>query len=333
MKKVISLLLVFTLILTFAACGTNKPAEESSTEAPSNEYTPVEMRVAGLSGPTGVGMVKLWSNQDAGSAKNKYSFSLVSDPTEISSGLISGSYDIAACPVNMASVLYNKLEGNLQVLAINTKGVLYILENGNTINSIADLAGKTLYATGQGSTPEYILNYILEKNGLANKVKVEYKSTHDELAALTAAGEVSISMLPEPKVTATLMQNSQVRVALNLTEEFEKISGLTLVQGCIVAKKDFIEKNADAIKVFLEEYKASVEFANASVEETAALCEQYGVIPKAAMAKKAIPNCNIAFIDGADMKASVAANLQLFFDADPKSVGGKMPDDAFYYGA
>lgn len=331
MKKVISLVLVFALMLCFAACGNTDKKDDTTTttEAP---YQSVTMKVAGLSGPTGIGMAKLMSDKDNGKAHNDYQFTIVSDPKEISAGMIGKNFDIAACPINLASVLYNKLEGNVQVLAVNTMGVLYILENGNTINSLADLAGKKLYATGHGSTPEYILNYLLDKSGIADKVTVEYVASHDELATLAAAGKATIAMLPEPKVTAAMMQNAELRIALNLTEEFEKLSGETLIQGVVIARKDFVEANPEAIEMFLTEYKASIGYANSDVEGTAALCEQYGIIPKAAIAKKAIPNCNIAYIDGADMKSSVAANLQIFFDADKTSIGGKLPGDDFYYG-
>lgn len=331
MKKVISLVLVFALMLCFAACG-NTDKEDDTTTTTEAPYQSVTMIVAGLSGPTGIGMAKLMADKDNGTAKNDYQFTLVSDPTEIVSGIVGKNYDIAACPINLASTLYNKLEGNIQVLSVNTKGVLYILENGNTINSLQDLAGKKLHATGQGSTPEYILNYLLEKSGIADKVTVEYVTSHDELATLAAAGKVTIAMLPEPKVTAAMMQNADLRIALNLTEEFEKISGETLIQGVVIARKDFVEANPEAIEMFLSEYEASIGYANSDVEATAALCETYGIIPKAAMAKKAIPNCNIAYIDGADMKSAVAANLQIFFDADKTSIGGKLPGDDFYYG-
>lgn len=331
MKKTVSILLVFAIMLAFAACGAKN--EPETTTEPTTTYQPVTMKVAGLAGPTGVGMVKLMSDKDAGTAKNDYQFTVVSDPKEIVAGMLNSSYDIAACPVNLAATLYNKLGGNLQVLAVNTKGVLYVLENGNTINSFADLAGKKLYATGQGSTPEYILNYLLEKNNIADKVTVEYVESHDELASLAAAGKATIAMLPEPKVTAAMTKNADLRIALNLTEEFEKASGKTLIQGVIVAKKDFVTNNPKAVKMFLSEYKASIDYTASNLEDTATLCETYGIIPKAAMAKKAIPNCNIAYIDGADMKTAVAANLQLFYDANPQSIGGKMPADDFYYGA
>ena len=329
MKKIISLLLVFAIVFAFAACGKN----ETKNETNNGVTEKVKMNVACLAGPTGIGMVNLMKSQDDKTTKNDYTFSVVSDPTEIVAGITNGSYDIAACPINLAATLYNKLEGNVQVLSVNTKGVLYILENGNTINSLVDLAGKTLYATGQGSTPEYILNYLLEQSGIADSVTVEYVASHDELATLAASGEATISMLPEPKVTAALTKNPNLRIALNLTTEFEKLSGKTLIQGVVIAKKDFVEKNPEAVKAFLEEYKASIDAVNKDIDTTSILCEQYGIIPKAAVAKKAIPNCNIAYMDGANMKASVLANLQIFFDANPKSVGGKLPNDDFYYGA
>ena len=334
MKKTISILLVIVMMLALASCGKTATTDNDTPNPAPEEYKAADINVATLAGPTGIGLVKLMDNQKNGKAANKYNFTLCSDPaTEVVPGVVSGNFQIASVPVNLASALYNKTNGGVQILAVNTAGVLYILDNGNEINSFADLEGKTVYATGQGSTPEYILNYLLEKNGLTDKVTVEYESSqsHDELAAKVASGMVSIAMLPEPKVTATLMQNSDTRIALDLTKEFESATDLTLIQGCVIARKDFCEQNTEAVKKFLEEYKASIEFATSNIEETAALCEEFSIIPKAAIAKKAIPNCNIVFITGEDMKKSVSANLQIFFDADPTSVGGKMPADDFYY--
>lgn len=331
MKKTVSIILVLVMLFALASCGkTSTPAPE--TQNKTEEYKAVDINVATLAGPTGIGMVKLMDEQKNGKAANNYNFSLCSDPAnEVVPGVVSGNFQIASVPVNLAAALYNKTQGNIKILAVNTAGVLYILENGKQINSIADLAGKTVYATGLGSTPEYILSYLLEKNGLTDKVKVEYEASHDELAAKAASGKVNIAMLPEPKVTAALTQNSDLRVALNLTKEFESVTDLTLIQGCVIARKDFCEHNPEAVEKFLQEYKASIDYAVNNVEETATLCEAFSIIPKAAMAKKAIPNCNIVFITGEDMKKSVSANLQIFFDADPKSVGGKMPADDFYY--
>lgn len=330
MKKILSLLLVFALMLSFAACGGKNKPEEPNTQAPTVKTT---VNIATLKGPSGVALVKIKEDAENGKAQNDYKFSLLDNPNDAVAGLVSGAYDIASVPVNMASVLFNKLKGNIQLLAADTKGVLYVLEQGNTIKSVKDLEGKTIYATGQGSTPEYIFDYILRENGLLGKVKVEYKSTHDELLTLVAAGEIALSILPEPKVTVATMKNSKLRVALNLTEEFEKASGKKLIMGVVVARKDFADNNPDAVKAFMEEYKASVNYTSANLDDTANLCEKHGIIPKAPMAKVAIPKCNLEFIDGANMKDSVKTILQLFYDADAKSIGGKMPDDVFYYGA
>ncbi len=325
MKKLVSILLVLVMALSLASC-TQKPTESTTA------YTPVDMNIATLAGPTGVGMVKLMDDQKNGKAQNNYNFSLCSDPaTEVVPGVVNGTFQIASVPVNLAATLYNKTQGKIVILAVNTAGVLYILENGNEINSLSDLAGKKLYATGQGSTPEYILNYLLQKNDLTDKVTVEYEASHDELAAKAVSGKAAISMLPEPKVTAATMQNKDLRVAIDLTKEFETATGLTLIQGCVIANKEFCQQNPEAIAKFLEEYKASIDFVNSNVENAATLCETFGIIPKAPMAQKAIPNCNIVFITGEDMKNSVEANLQIFFDANPQSVGGKMPADDFYY--
>ena len=332
MKKVISLLLVFAMIFAFAACGEKKTNEpETTTEAPLSAVT---INVATLKGPSGVAMVKLMEDAETKTAKNDYKFSLLDNPKNAAAGIISGEYDIASVPVNMASVLYNKLDGKVVLLSADTKGVLYLLEQGDTIHSIADLAGKKVYATGKGATPEHIFNYILEKNNLTDKVEVEYLSTHDELMTKAAAGEVAISILPQPKVTVATMKNPKLRVALDLTEEFEKVSdNANLIMGVVVARRDFVEKNPEAVKMFLQEYKASVDYISTNLDETANLCEKFGVIPKAPMAKAAIPKCNIVYMDGKNMMDSVKANLELFFNADPKSIGGKLPGDDLYFSA
>ncbi|MEL7602116.1 MAG: ABC transporter substrate-binding protein, partial [Bacillota bacterium] len=255
-------------------------------------------------------------------------------PDEVSGKIVTGEADIAAAPINLAAALYNKTEGKVAIIAVNTLGVLYVLENGETVNSIADLSGKTLYATGQGATPEFVLNYLLEKNGVDGKVDVQYMADHAELAALLAADEggVKIAMLPEPNVTAALLKNSSLRIALDLTEEWNKVSGgAQLVQGCLIARKDVLENNPDAVNAFLEEYAAATAFVNEKPDDAAALIEKYGIMASAAAAKTAIPNCNIVCVTGEDMQADALAMLQVLFAADPKSVGGKLPGDDFYY--
>ena len=238
----------------------------------------------------------------------------------------------------MAATLYGKTEGKLlKMLAVNTLGVLYIMENGDSIQSAADLRGKTIYTTGQGANPEYVLKYVLEKNGIdpETDVKIEYVSQNEELAALLANGTAQVAMVPEPTVTTILAQKPELRVALNVTEEWDKASGgaSKLMMGCVVVRSAFAAEHPEAVETFLAEYKASVEKAAAELENTAALCESYGIIPKAAVAKQAIPRCNLVYIDGAEMKAQISGYFDVLYAANPKSVGGAVPDEAFYYGA
>ena len=350
MKKILALLLTLCMLAALAACGTEPtptvPTDGTTTEPAASaestadttastaaEKTPASYSVVTLKGPTGMGLASLMDKAAKGETTNTYSFTLAGDPTAVSASVIKGEVDVACVPVNLASVLYTKTNGAYVCAAVNTLGVLHILENGDSVQSIADLAGKTLYATGLGATPEYILNYILEKNGLTDKVTVEYKTEHSELAALLASGDVKLAMLPEPNVTSAMMQNPDLRLALDLTAEWDKVSDTSAVQGCVIVKKTAIEANPDAFADFLADYAASVAFVNANVEDAAALCETYGIVPKAAVAKRAYPNCNIVFVTGAEMKTALSAFLGVLYDANPASIGGALPADDFYYGA
>ena len=323
MKKGISLLLAVLLVLSLAACGANTDETASDTKT--------VVRMATLKGPTGIGTAKLWADDDAGKAKNDYTVTLCTDPTEVLNGVVEGSYDVAAVPLNMASVLYNKLNGGVQILAINTLGTLYMLAT-QELADISALEGKTIVTAGQGATPEYVLNYLLEKNGLTDKVTVEFKSEHAEVATLAAAAgadDQTVYMLPEPNVTATLIQNQALKTVLDVSSAFESASGVSLAMGCIVAKKEFVEQNQAAIDAFLTEYKASVEYTATNLDDTATLCETYGIIPKAAVAKQAIPRCSITCVTGADMQKIATENLNVLLAANPKAIGGALPADDF----
>lgn len=346
MKKVFSLVLTLAMLLSvmmLASCQTAsndttaatepETTEAATTEADKTEEKPEQIRVFTLMGPTGMGMAKLISDDKNGTSAQDYTFTVASAPDQISSEVIKGSFEIAAVPVNLASVLYNKTEGKIKLAGVNTLGVLYVLENGDTINAVSDLKGKTIYATGQGSNPEYTLRYILKQNNIDpdNDVTIEYLAEHAELATQMVSGDVKLGMLPEPNVTSVMVQNSDVRIALDLSKEWKEVSGTELVQGCIIVNAEFAEKYPTALKTFLEEYKTSVDFVNSNVDEASALIEEAGIVPKAAIAKKAIPNCNIVLITGEDMKSPVSAMLNVLFEAEAKSVGGKLPDDGFYY--
>ena len=337
MKRLIALAMSAVMMLSLTACA---GGSEASSSAPEGSSAVAEeraaVRVGGLKGPTAMGMVKLMEEDAAGTTANDYEFTLAGSADEINPLLIKGELDIAAVPTNVASVLYNKTEGQVEILALNTLGVLYVVENGNTIQSVEDLRGKTVYSTGKGATPEYALNYILGENGLTagTDVTVEYKSEHSELASLLAAGQADLAVLPQPFVTSVLAKNPDVRIALNLTEEWDKVTedGSKLTMGALVVRKDFAESNPEAVRNFLKEYQASTQYVTdeANLDDAAALIEQYGII-SAAVAKQALPYCNIVCITGEEMRTAAEGFLSILAKANPQSVGGTLPAEDFYY--
>ncbi len=318
-RKLISLTLALALalgLMTFAAA----------------ETAPV--RVASMMGPTSMGLVKLMNANENGEAAQTYEFTLSGTANEIVPLLTRGELDIAMVPCNLASVLYNNTQGKVKVMAINTLGVLYVLESGDEIQSVGDLAGKTVYSTGMGTTPEFALNYILTQNGIdpEKDLTVEFKSEAAEVLAALTNDAASIGVLPQPYVTAALAQNDKLRVALSFTDEWDKVSdGSRLITGVAVVRAAFAEENPEAVATFLEEYAASVEYVNANVEEAAQWIADLGIVAKAGVAQKALPACNIVYIDGEEMKAAVSGYLAVLFDQNPEAVGGALPDEAFYY--
>ena len=340
MKKLVSLAMALCLAVGLAACGAPSSAPASSaapSAAPSSgaAQPSASIRIAGMKGPTTMGMVKLMKDAEEGAANVDYQVEMYATAQEILPLLVKGEIDAAMLPANVASNIYAQTEGKVQVAAINTLGVLYVVENGDSIQSVADLAGKTIYSTGKGNTPEYTLNYILEQNGIADQVTVEYKSEATEVTATMAeAREGAVAVLPQPYVTIATSQTEGMRVALDLTEEWSKVTpDSQLVTGVLVARTDFIEQNPEAFEQFLADYKASIDYVNANTAEAAQLVADYGIVPKAAVAEKALPACNITYIAGSEMKAALQGYLQVLFDQNPASVGGAMPGDDFYYGA
>ena len=317
MKRIVAMITAAVMLFSLAAFA-----------ACSKKQDDTEIRIAALKGPTGMGMVKLADKQNY----PNYTVSIEASPDALNPRIISGEVDVAAVPVNLASVLYNKLDGDISVLAVSTLGVLYVVEAGSEVNSVADLAGKTVYATGQGATPEYILNYLLDKNGVAGSVEVNYVGEHAALATMLADGSAEIGMLPEPNVTSTLAGNDNLRIALNLTEEWNKVCSTELVQGVVIARKSFVNEHPEAIEQFLREYEKSSAFVNENIDEAAKLIVDAGILGNVEIAKKAIPNCNISFSKGEAMHKAVEGMLTVLFEATPKSIGGKLPDKDFYYG-
>ena len=341
MKKGVSLWLALALCLSLSACGGNQEtAEEESEEPPVEE--PVNVRAAALKGPTAMGMVKLMEYSEDGAdavgpipdTSNTYEFTLAASADEVSPKLIQGELDIACVPANLASVLYNRTEGGIVTLAVNTLGVLYIVENGNAVQSMADLAGKTIVASGKTSTPEYALRYLLSESGIDPDagVTIDWKSEHSECVAALATGSATIAMLPQPFVTVAQSQLPDLRVALDLTAEWDALdNGSAMLTGVVVARRDFVEQNPQAVENFLEQYAASVEWVNANTADAAALIGGYGIVD-AAVAEKALPHCNIVCVTGTEMLDMLSGYLSVLWEQNPESVGGGMPNDDFYYG-
>ena len=343
-KKLMSAVVAAALCVSLAACGataTSEAAAEATatpapavTEAPAEETASAEtadgaLRVAGLKGPTTMGLVNLMAGEDAAD----YDFEMYGKADEIVPQLVKGELDAAAVPANLAATLYQKTNGAIEVACINTLGVLYVVENGETVNSVEDLKGKTIVTTGKGTTPEYVLRYILTENGVDpdNDVTLDFYSEATEALTQLQAGTSTIAVLPQPFVTSALAQVEGLRVALDMNEEWQKVAGSKLVTGVLVVRKDAVDADPARFAAFMDAYQASVDAANTDLEGTAALCEEYGIVAKAALAQKALPQCNIVFETGDQMKTDLTTYYQVLFDADPTSVGGTMPADDFYY--
>ena len=347
-KKVLSAVLALAMAASLAACGgaaavssTEPASEPAATEAPAETTeTAAEsagIRIAGLKGPTTMGLVNLIAQAEAGQTAQDYAFTMFGAADELVPLLVKGELDAAAIPANLAATLYQKTGGALEVACINTLGVLYVVELGNNIQSVEDLKGATIVTTGKGTTPEYVLRYVLSQNGIDpdKDVTIEYLSEATEVAArlttpTTDSGTI-VAMLPQPFVTSVVAQSEGgVRVALDMNEEWQKVAGSRLVTGVTVVRKEFAEANPDVMAQLMTDYAASVESVTADLSGTAALCEQYGVVAKAALAEKALPSCNIVFETGDEMKTDLTAYLQVLYDADPASVGGALPGEDFY---
>ncbi len=323
-KKVLAWIMYIAVCMAaLTGCGAEKGQEA------------VNVRIGSLKGPTSMGLVSLMSQSENGEAKNGYDFTMATAADELLPKMVSGELDIALVPANVAAVLYHKTQGGVSVIDINTLGVLYMVSGDSGILSVEDLRGRTVYLTGKGTTPDYVFRYLLTQNGLtADEITLEYKSEATEVAAYLAKNPDAAGVLPQPFVTAACMQNESLSVVMDLTKEWSNVQGeggSSLVTGVTVARKEFLQANQKAAEQFLEEHRASAIYANEHVDAAAELVASYGIIEKAPVAAKAMPYCNITYIDGEEMKQALSGYLQVLFEQDAASVGGAVPGDDFYY--
>ena len=289
------------------------------------------VRVGSLKGPTTIGIVNLMDKASKGTSEGKYEFTMSAAPDEITAKIVSGDIDIALVPANLASVLYNKTEGGITAIDINTLGVLYCVTGDTSIKSVKDLSGKKVITTGQGATPEYSLRYLLDQNGITD-CEIEFKSESTEVAAVLAEDPSQIAVLPQPFVTVACAQNEAISIAFSLEEEWQiTTGGLGMVTGVTVVRNDFLKAHPEAVKTFIKEHGESVNAANSDLDTTASLVVANEIIGKEPLAKKAIPFCNVVCMTGDSVKNNLAPYLEVLYNSDPKSVGGKLPGDEFYY--
>ena len=341
-KKVFAVMMSIVLCMAlFTGCGKaeeetrNNVTETADSEAETSETEAGNIRVGSLKGPTSMGLVYLMSRSEAGEAEGSYVFTMAAAADELLPKMVSGELDIVLVPANVASVLYHKTNGGVSVLDINTLGVLYMVSGDDSIQSMGDLKDKTIYLTGKGTTPDYVLQYLLTGNGLTvDEVSLEYKSEATEVAAVLKGDPSAIGVLPQPFVTAACMQNEALSIVMDLTAEWSAVQGeggSSLVTGVTVVRNDFLAENPAAVRTFMEEHKASAAYANENVEAAAELVAAYGIVEKAPVAVKAMPYCNITYIDGADMQAALSGYLEVLCEKDASSIGGSLPADDFYY--
>ena len=327
--------------ISFQSAEESAAAEEGSTaESASGQEDPeltcqAGVRVGSLKGPTSMGLVSLMDKASKGETANVYEFTMAGKADELVGKIANGDLDIALVPANVASVLYNKTQGNVTVLDINTLGVLYVVASDDSITSMADLKGRSIYMTGKGTTPEYVMNYLLKGNGLSTSdVDLQFKSEATEVASLLKEDSSAIGVLPQPFATAACIQNPDLKTVLDLTEQWNllnKDTGSMLVTGVTLVRSDFLRENQAPVAEFLEEHAQSALFATEHVEEAAELIAAQGIVEKALIAQKALPYCNIVCLTGQEMKDALSGYLSTLMEQDPKSIGGQLPGDDFYY--
>ncbi len=332
-KKFIALLMASLLmILSFAGCNSETTVEElTETEVVTEADSDNVINVSVLKGPTGMGAAYMWTKSDNGETVNNYNFTLDTDATTVGPKLMTGEYDIASIPTNLAASLYQKSEGKVKVIAVNTLGVLYIVTKDNSVSYVADLACKTILASGQGTIDEYALNYVLESYGyeIGTDVTIEFSTEHSESVTKAMAGGYDVVLLPEPYVTQIIKQDSSFSIGINLTEEWENLGGCTLTMGCIAVNTEFYESNVEAVASFIEDYRESAEYANTYPDDAAVLVEDHDIMT-AAIASSAIPNSNIVCYTGSGMKTALISCYTVLYMQDASIIGGSMPDDDFY---
>ncbi|WP_312815471.1 ABC transporter substrate-binding protein [Sedimentibacter sp.] len=321
MKK-ISLLLMLITVLLAAGCNKQEPV---NTE-------PVNVTIAGLKGPTSIGMIKMIDERALNTDKYNVSYVTESAPDALTGKIINGEIQISSVPINLAPVLYNKTGGKVQLMAVNTIGNLYIVGTDD-IESIGELEGKMLGMSAKGSTPDFAMNYLLNQNNISDKVELNYAMDHATMSQSVIAEDTKVALLPQPFVTQAMIKNSNVKILVDLNEAWKAATNNTsqLYTGAVIVNKDFAENNKDFVEEFLKQYEASVKWVLENQKDASLLVEKNEIMPSAAVVEKAIPYCGIVYEPAHNVKNGLNEFYKILFDSNPASVGGKLPDEGFYF--
>lgn len=318
-----AMLLVVGMILS--GCGSTDSGGDQGQGSELPAPVSQTVKIAALNGPTGMGAVPMMED-------DRFDISLFQSPDEVVGKVLSGEFDIAAVPSNMASVLYNKTKGQVKLIAVNTGGVLYLVENGTDVQSVSDLKGKTIYASGRGGAPEFVLQRILLDAGLSmSDVNIKWLANHSDVASSASVEKGAVALLPEPFVTVTTAKNPDMRIAVDLNGVWKETYHTDLPMGTLIASKELMDNRPEDLKVFMAEYEKSVAFVNEHTDNAAEMIVKAGMIADQAVAEKAIPRCNIMCLTGKDARDALGNFFEILFKMEPKSLGGKLPDETFYY--
>lgn len=329
--KLKRLMILVGILMSLVLLGTGCQGEVAEAPEP---VQPQTVKIATLGGPTGMGMAQMMTDGvDLGEGVDA-EFEVVGAPDQVTASIINKEVQIAALPTNMAAVLYNKTEGQVVLGAVNTLGVLYIMaDESEGITTMADLKGKTIAASGQGATPEYVLNYLLQENGLTpgTDITINYVAEHSEVVTQLAAGTATIALLPEPFVTTIQSKKPSIKIGVDINQAWADANdGLELPMGCIVVDQEWAAANPTIVANFMDAYQVSVDAINDDPIKGSENVVAVGILKDAALAEKAIPSSNIVFIPAADAKTALNEYFTILAGFEPKSIGGEVPGEDFY---
>lgn len=313
-----------------ASSSTSSAASSAASSSDAAEVTQAadSLRIASMKGPTSVGLASMMQ-------QNQGVFTVAAAADEVSALLLQDEVDIACVPANLAATLYNKTDGAVRVIDVNTLGVLYVVTADESVDSLEALAGRTVYMTGKGTVPEYTLRALLAAAGMSmDDVDVQFKSEAAEVAALLGADENAVGILPQPYATALTLKNSDVKMTIDLTQVWEEATGGSqgsVITGVTVARASFVEENSEVIDEFLARHAASALVAQSDPASITSTVVDLGIIESEAIAEAAIARCNVTCLTGEGMKSALSGYLDALYAQDPSSVGGSLPEDDFYY--